>query len=145
MATKTRKRPERSVKVTEVPDLEVSVWTVRVTCASDIDLYDVSPAVSPFGPCWLVRKRPEAGQMPQSEPYEVHLDGDFGDTCTCKGAKYYGHCRHQDFIRALIQAGKLPQNAGICLKCQGSGAPPTLFGTDAECPRCGGSGEEPVN
>ncbi len=44
----------------------------------------------------------------EGEPdhYDVLLDGE-RSTCECKGFLHYGHCKHVDSLRALVQGGKL--------------------------------------
>jgi hypothetical protein len=60
-----------------------------------------------FGRGFEVRKSPPAGIEPDGAVYHVHLDEVLGDTCTCKGATYHGHCKHISAIRALIASGRL--------------------------------------
>lgn len=101
--------PERKVRIVEVPSDEIDVWTVRVQIAGETTLYDVCAAKTQTGPCWIVRKvLGSVEETIKQTPYVVVLDGDFGRSCTCKGCKYYGSCRHIDFLTALVEKGQLP-------------------------------------
>jgi hypothetical protein len=44
----------------------------------------------------------------EGEPdhYDLLLEGK-RSTCECKGFLHYGHCKHVDSLRALVQCGKL--------------------------------------
>jgi hypothetical protein len=50
-----------------------------------------------------VNPAPEEGEP---DHYDVLLDGT-RSTCECKGFLHYGHCKHVDSLRALVQSGKL--------------------------------------
>ena len=39
--------------------------------------------------------------------YDVHLDEQLGDSCTCKGHTYKGKCKHTDAVRFLVSRGTL--------------------------------------
>ncbi len=115
MATRTRKpapksRPARSVRVVEAPDANApDVYTVRVDVAGEVDLYDVCRGVvADRYPVWMVRK--QLGTLTETVAKEAYLVdvGEFGTSCTCLAGKYRGTCRHIDFCRALVVAGKLP-------------------------------------
>ena len=107
--TKTRKprqRPERKVALIQLPEAQCNVWTIRLTVGSDVDVYDVSPAIAGNKyPVWLCRKR---GSDVSEKPYMVDVCNEFGNSCTCLGHTHHGHCKHVDALVALTQAGKLP-------------------------------------
>ena len=45
-----------------------------------------------------------------TETYDVHLDAELGDSCTCKGHLRWGHrtvCKHIASVRELIARGEL--------------------------------------
>ncbi len=115
MKTTTRKpapksRPTRTYKIVEPATPECAVLTIRLTVAGESTTYDVTQGVMDDRfRVWLWRKvlTTLTATMAQ-KPYVTDVGGEFGDSCTCKGGKYHGHCKHIDGTRALIVAGKLP-------------------------------------
>lgn len=132
---KPRPRPERKLRViSRRPNVETI--TVRVTVGDEVDYYDVQPGLVGGQPVWLVSKvDPVTLELRQDVPYWVDL-GDFGESCTCKGCSYRGHCKHIDFLRVLSARGELP--AVRCPVCGGSGHDGNLH--DDHCPACSGDG-----
>lgn len=108
---KPRPRPERKIAVLRQPPTEVvDYYTVRITCGSDVGTYDLCPGRCGNVPVWYVHELAADGTG-AVEPYVVTLAGGegFGDSCTCPGGKYHGHCKHADGLRCLTERGHLPR------------------------------------
>jgi len=47
------------------------------------------------------------GSDREADSYDVHLDAQLGNSCTCKGWCYKAKCKHVDALAALGKLGKL--------------------------------------
>ncbi|HYT90290.1 MAG TPA: hypothetical protein VEL76_16400 [Gemmataceae bacterium] len=107
-ATKTRKprqrrQHERSVTVLIRPTAGQPDTLIRITQDSESAHYWLSTLPSDFGRAFRLEKPGTEGD----EVYDVLLDDQGGDSCTCPGHTYGGFCRHVDSLRALHTADKL--------------------------------------
>lgn len=106
--TKKRERRQHERSITVVRRREVAGTTELTVCLKqdgESTFYRVLPVSSDFGEAFSVEK-PEWER--DSERYDVLLDENVGDSCSCKGFTYHGYCRHVDGLHALRTAGKLP-------------------------------------
>jgi hypothetical protein len=115
MSTKSRaarqRRPhERTVKVQIAPSPGQPDAYVRLTVDGEEFFYWVSALPSDYGRAFRVQK--PGHQDPDCTAYEVMLDHEGGDSCSCPGHTYGGYCKHLDCLRALDRAGQLPQADG---------------------------------
>ena len=80
---------------------------VRAGAKAEQTHYILSEVPTDWGRGFLVRKFVVEG----GEEYQVHLDAQMGDSCTCLGHLRWSHrgtvCRHVGALKALIAAGRL--------------------------------------
>jgi len=106
---KTRKprqrRPhERSVKVLITPCPGQPSLYIRITQDGEAAHYWVDPMPSDWGIAYRLEKPGFEG----TDTYDVLLENEQDGSCTCKAGTYHGFCKHQEALRALYRAGRLP-------------------------------------
>ena len=108
-ATKTRKpriKPQRTLRVGAPTN---GVVAVAVTEGKETTGYYVRELEVDFGRGFKVEKfDTDEGSDPESRSYDVHLDTQLGDSCTCRGFLFHKHgkpCRHIAAVNTLIQLG----------------------------------------
>jgi hypothetical protein len=108
LCTKSRKVKSSSLRSLRVSDAIHGVRTLVITQDGDRTFYDLKEIGVDFGRGFRVDKCAEGtGSDRDSSGYDVHLDAQLGDSCTCKGHTYKGKCKHVDSIKTLVNLGKL--------------------------------------
>ncbi len=101
-----RRQHERSVKVLIPYRGGASSVYVRITQDGEAAHYWLDAIPADFGRAFRLEKPGFEG----TDVYDVLLDAEGGDSCTCKGHTYGGYCKHVDSVRALLTAGDVPDD-----------------------------------
>jgi hypothetical protein len=105
--------PNRKVKNSSLRSLRISdaingVRTLVVTQDGERTFYDLKEIPTDFGRGFRLDKCAEGtGSDRDSNSYDVHLDEQLGDSCTCRGWCYKSKCKHVAAVKTLIQLCKL--------------------------------------
>lgn len=136
-STKTKKNRKAATKVernVHVYGAESDPMLIVMTIGKDRFAYFVKRIPADYGVGFEFRKANHCfGEANANEVYHVHYDRSRRlSSCDCLGGLKHSHCKHQEAIVALIQAGKLavletkkaepksepkaatPQRCGIC-------------------------------
>ncbi len=107
-ASPKRRQHVRSAKVIIAPSEGQPLALVRITQDGEPAHYWLGALPSDFGRAYRLERQGLEGES----VYDVLLgDGiDSFDICTCPGHTYGGYCKHVDCCRALLAAGKLPDD-----------------------------------
>lgn len=107
--TKTRKQSKPKVQraVRIGPNLD-GVRLLVITDSKGVRTgYELKELAVDFGRGFEVTKF-EMEQAPEDDKtYHVHLDVQLGDSCSCRGGCYTGHCKHIDALNTLVSLGKV--------------------------------------
>ena len=112
MATLTESPKARKVSST-VRSLRISdpingVRTLVITRDGDRVFYTLRELAVDFGRGFRLDKcAGGTGSDREADSYDVHLDAQLGNSCTCKGWCYKAKCKHVDAAAALVRLGKL--------------------------------------
>lgn len=104
---KPAKKPERRV---HLYGADSNPMLVEMTIGKESFAYFVKRIHADYGMGFEFQKFIAHGQSePHEDTYHVHYDPARRlSTCDCLGGLHHGHCKHQEAIVALVQAGKLP-------------------------------------
>jgi hypothetical protein len=112
MATLTENPKARKVS-SAVRSLRISdpingVRTLVITRDGERTFYDLREIPADFGRGFRLDKcAGGTGSDREADSYDVHLDAQLGNSCTCKGWCYKAKCKHVDALAALGKLGKL--------------------------------------
>ena len=112
MATLTETPKARKVS-SAVRSLRISdpingVRTLVITRDGDRVFYTLRELAVDFGRGFRLDKcAGGTGSDREADSYDVHLDAQLGNSCTCKGWCYKAKCKHVDAAAALVRLGKL--------------------------------------
>jgi hypothetical protein len=112
MATLTESPKSRKVS-SAVRSLRISdpihgVRTLVITRDGDRVFYTLRELAVDFGRGFRLDKcAGGTGSDREAASYDVHLDAQLGNSCTCKGWCYKSKCKHVDAAAALVRMGKL--------------------------------------
>jgi hypothetical protein len=105
-------KPRRS----EVTDVDLSpagkgtgaLYFLNVWQGCKLSSYWLLPIVCPDGLAFQFQaSRGSAASEMQLDAYDVGLLAD-GEACDCVGHERWGHCKHVDALKLLVECGKLP-------------------------------------
>lgn len=113
MATMTKTRKESKAKVQRSMKVSKPINGIYSLALTDSrgqhDAYFLEPVAADWGRAFKLHKvLPVPGE---DAAYDIHIDDELGDSCTCKGCTYKDHCKHQAAIRKMIELGILPATA----------------------------------
>lgn len=108
MKSRTCKPAQKPIRRVSTSAPHDGCYTVRLTVgegdkAQRFDYY-VTPIPADFGMGFRVEKF--TWVKGEESTYHVNIDAR-GNTCTCKGGTYSGHCKHVEAIAALLKAGRI--------------------------------------
>lgn len=89
-APSARRRPERRFGYRD--------GVLALAVGARLTHYRLEPVASDWGRAFRLTKFPEYGD----DSYTVCLEETGAATCDCKGHAAYGHCKHADALRTLL-------------------------------------------
>src|SRR4051794_36825056 len=99
---RSRRQVNRSCRLQDVGDSLVLSILMDHGNKQELDHYHVERVPAEFGRAFRLTKFSCCG----GEVYDVLLDGD-RSSCECKGHLRWGHCKHVDCCRKLVELGRL--------------------------------------
>jgi hypothetical protein len=100
------KKPTRTCKLTEIEGHTTLSIVLDHGKRLEVDYYHVKPLASDFGRAVRLVKFTGCREAGQADHYDILVDGE-QSSCECKGHQRWGHCKHMDCLRKLVELGRL--------------------------------------
>ena len=98
----------KSVRSLRISDAVNGARCLVITQDGDRVFYTLREIPADFGRGFRLDKcAGGTGSDREADSYDVHLDAQLGNSCTCKGWCYRSKCKHVDAAAALVRLGKL--------------------------------------